>query len=45
MRIGLSLSPGGLLLPYHIGVLSGLSYYNQINNENSKLMKNNDQFI
>lgn len=26
MRVGVSLSPGGLLLPYHIGVLDSLQY-------------------
>jgi len=26
MRVGLSLSPGGLLLPYHLGVLDALEY-------------------
>jgi len=26
MRVGISLSPGGLLLPYHLGVLDGLEY-------------------
>jgi len=27
MRVGFSLSPGGLLLPYHLGVLDGLQYH------------------
>jgi len=26
MKVGFSLSPGGLLLPYHLGVLEGLKY-------------------
>jgi hypothetical protein len=26
MRVGVSLSPGGLLLPYHVGVLDGLKH-------------------
>jgi len=26
MRVGISLSPGGLLLPYHVGVLDGLKH-------------------
>ena len=30
MKVGLTLSPGGLLLPYHIGVLSALQYHNVI---------------
>ena len=30
MRIGFSLSPGGLLLPYHLGVLASLSYHGHI---------------
>ena len=30
MRVGFSFSPGGLLLPYHMGVMSSLSYYNQL---------------
>lgn len=31
MRIGFSLSPGGLLLPYHLGVLDGLKYHGYLN--------------
>mmetsp|Transcript_26741 Transcript_26741/g.59823 ORF Transcript_26741/g.59823 Transcript_26741/m.59823 type:complete len:252 (-) Transcript_26741:723-1478(-) len=30
MKIGFSLSPGGLLLPYHLGVLSGLAGTGQL---------------
>jgi hypothetical protein len=33
MKIGFSFSPGGLLFPYHIGVLSSLSKNGYINNE------------
>ena len=28
MKLGLSLSPGGLLFPYHLGVLDGLAHHN-----------------
>lgn len=31
MRIGFSLSPGGLLLPYHLGALASLAYHGHIN--------------
>jgi hypothetical protein len=34
VAVGYSLSPGGLLFPWHIGVLSGLSYNGVLNNEN-----------
>ena len=30
MKVGFSFSPGGLLLPYHVGVISSLVYYNQL---------------
>lgn len=30
MKIGFSLSPGGLLLPYHLGALASLSYHGYI---------------
>jgi len=30
MKIGFSLSPGGLLLPYHLGALAALSHHNYI---------------
>lgn len=32
MIIGYSLSPGGLLLPYHLGVLAALSHHNHVSN-------------
>lgn len=31
MKIGFSLSPGGLLLPYHLGALASLAYHGHIN--------------
>jgi len=31
MKIGFSLSPGGLLLPYHLGALASLAYHGYIN--------------
>lgn len=31
MKLGLSLSPGGLLVPYHTGVLASLQYHGVIN--------------
>lgn len=33
MRVGFSLSPGGLLLPYHLGVLDGLQYQSFLDNQ------------
>lgn len=32
MIIGFSLSPGGLLLPYHLGVLAALAHHNHVTN-------------
>jgi hypothetical protein len=33
MRVGFSLSPGGLLLPYHVGVLDGLKHRGYLSDE------------
>lgn len=34
MIVGYSLSPGGLLFPWHIGALAGLAYHNVLDNSN-----------
>ena len=34
MKVAFSLSPGGLLLPYHMGALASLRYHGRLNGEN-----------
>jgi hypothetical protein len=34
MVVGYSLSPGGLLLPYHLGVLDALQFHNRLDRSN-----------
>lgn len=36
--LGFSLSPGGLLLPYHLGALASLSYHGFLSREARRLL-------